>query len=254
MRTGSALAWSRTNRLAFISYGDRELGDRRRRSGSRAARHRVASVHLLPARTLRGGNSITCSRNGLLTAEARSCRSELDGPKDVLVADTKTWAVRRVFRAVHFKDHPGACGAGQPLARDRDRDGIDPGIRCTPRRCRYGTGCRTQGLLRVRSRCRLEPRRFGPDGREVAYATRTGIARARTDLSAATSVLETSTPLELQLWTTDGLIAIDRSGDGAADGSGHAAVVINPVTGTTTRTLYTSPRGWLLSSIAVATG
>ena len=256
--TGSALAWSRTNRLAFISYGDRELGDPKATLGVARSDGTVLRRYTY-AGTNAAGRQLDYMQPQWSPDSRRLVfvRSEFDGPKDVLVADTKTWAVRRVFRAVHFKDHPGASWSPDSRSLAIVTQGWD-----RPRDPVYALVNAATGRVAVRKAfCEAGPRCpigaaavWSPDGREVAYATRTGIARARTDLSAATSVLETSTPLELQLWTTDGLIAIDRSGDGAADGSGHAAVVINPVTGTTTRTLYTSPRGWLLSSIAVATG
>lgn len=256
--TGSALAWSRTNRLAYISYGDRELEDPKATLGVARSDGTVLRRYTY-AGTNAAGRQLDYMQPQWSPDGRRLVfvRSEFDGPKDVLVADTTSWAVRRVFRAVHFKDHPAASWSPDSRLLAIVTQGWD-----RPRDPVYTVVDAATGRVAVRkSFCEASPRCpngaaavWSPDGREIAYATSTGIARARTDLSRATFVLETSTPLELQLWATDGLIAIDRSGDGSADASGHAAVVIDPVTGTTTRTIYRSPRGWFLSRVAVPTG
>jgi Tol biopolymer transport system component len=255
--TASALAWSRTNRLAFMSYGDRELGDSRAVLVVTRSDGTVLRRYTYPG-TDAAGRSLFYGRP-LWSPDGQSFvfdRSVFDGATDVLLADTKTWAVRRVFRAVHHKDPPFA--AWSPDSRslaivtqgwDRVRDPAYALVRVATGRvavrkahCETGPACPTgAGVV------------WSPDGGQIAYATSTGIARARTDLSAATYVLETSTPPNLQGWTRDGLIGIDSSGDRLGDGSGWTAVAINPVTGSTTRTIYASPPGWQPAEVA-ATG
>lgn len=256
--TGSALAWSRTNRLAFMSYGDRELGDSTATLGVARSDGTVLRRYTY-AGTNAAGRQLDYTQPQWSPDGRRLVfvRSEFDGPKDVLVADTKTWAVRRAFRAVHFKDHPGASWSPDSRSLAIVTQGWD-----RPRDPVYAlVNAATGRVAARRAYCEDRPECpngagvvWSPDGRQVAYATNTGIARARTDLSTAAYVLETSTPLQLQLWTTDGLIAIDRTGNGSDDGSGHTVVAINTITGATTRTIYTSPPGWLLAAVAVATG
>ncbi len=245
--TGSALAWSRTNVLAFMSYGD--LDDRKTTLGVALGDGTVLRRYSYPG-TNAAGRQLDYYQ-GEWSPDGRRLlfvRTEFDGPKDVYVVDTKTWAVRRVFRTAHFKDHP--VSAWSPDSRslafvtqgwDRPRDPVFAVVNAAT-----GRVVVRKAFCEDRPEC---PNGAGvvwsPDGRQVAYATSTGIARARQDLSTATSVLASSTPPLLQRWTPDGLFAVDFERP--------KVVAINPETGST-RTIYTPPRGWLSLAVAAVSG
>jgi hypothetical protein len=248
--THTAVAWSRTNRLAFVAYsgGHAQVTVGVARADGRIL-HRFTYPGMLGARKVYYFGPQWASDGRRLALVRSELQSLGEQSHHVDVVDTVGWGIRRVARlasryGAQVAWTPNGRSLGIIPVRSAGFPSKDPGYlvvhaatgRTVARsaHCSTGPGCPNGGGGPA----------WSPDGRQVAYATDSGVARAAADLSGATFVVESPTAPGILAWTRDGLLVLQD----------RAVVALDPATGSVKRTVYTSPSGWSVATVEAAVG